>query len=85
MALEMLDRLAVPAGHGFLREATLAWWFVPTRYEPEFARVLEALWVTAVTPKTAGLALDFFRMVMPVRDFVPFRVHFLKLLETVQK
>ena len=85
MALELLDRLAVPAGHAFLREATLAWWFVPTRYEPEFARVLEALWVTAVTPKTAGLVLDFFRIVIPVRDFGQFRDHFLKILDSLEQ
>ena len=83
MTLEMLDRLAVPPGHAFLREATLAWWFVPSRYENEFGRVIEALWVSAVTPRTVSLVLDYFRLILPPRDFPPFLCHMTALLDSL--
>jgi hypothetical protein len=83
MELELLDGLDVPGGHVFLREATLAWWFVPSRYEGDFARVIRALWVTAVTPRMASLVLDYFRLVVPPRDFPPFLGHMTTLLDSL--
>ena len=83
MALELLDCLAIPAGHGFLREAMLAWWFVPSRYENEFARVIEALWVSDVTPARASLVLDYFRLILPPHDYPPFRGHMTALFNSL--
>jgi hypothetical protein len=76
--MEALDRLGVPAGHAFYGRAMRAWWFVPARHEPEFARALEALWLR---DGRGGPGLEFFRGVVPARDLGPFEHFFLGLLE----
>jgi hypothetical protein len=75
--METLDRLGVPAGHAFYGRAMRAWWFVPARHEPEFARALEALWLE--NDRAGGPGLDFFRTVVPARDLGTFEHYFLGL------
>jgi hypothetical protein len=83
MTLELLDRLGVPVGHAFFREAMMAWWFVPKRHEPEFDRVLERLWGRPVTPRLASQVFSYFRGVVPRRDYPSFHGHMLVLLESL--
>ena len=61
MSLEVLDRLGVPAKHPICREALMAWWFVPSKHEQEFFRVLEHVWTRIVTPRMASLIFAHFR------------------------
>jgi hypothetical protein len=80
MTLELLDRLGVPAGHAFLREAMMAWWFVPGRHEPEFDRILERLWCQ---PGLACRVFPRLREIVPRRDYPCFHGHMLALLESL--
>jgi hypothetical protein len=85
MSWDVLDRLDVPTGHAFLRESIMAWWFVPQKYEPQFFRLLEALWVRGVPQRLLSSGLTYFGRVIPAHDFAPFQVHFLALVQSVDE
>ena len=80
MPLNLMDRLGVPAFHPFCRLGVLAWWYVPTRFEPDYFHVLEHVWTRVVQPSTATLMLAYFQLIIPPQDFPPFCKHFRELL-----
>jgi hypothetical protein len=83
MSLETLDRLGVPVEHPFFRHAVMAWWYVPLRYEAQFLRILETVWVQVITPRLASLVFAYFRSVVPKSDYQHLRLHLLGLLESL--
>ena len=83
MSLEVLDRLGVPAKHPICREALMAWWFVPSKHEQEFFRVLEHVWTRIVTPRMASLIFAHFRTVVSKRDYPYFHEHMLAILQSL--
>ena len=86
MPLDFLEKLGVSVYHPFHREALMAWWFVPPRYEAEFFRVVEHIWNHPEhLPRLQSAMLAYFRTnVVLKRNYHEFHGNMRALLKSRQ-
>jgi hypothetical protein len=83
MPHEQLEEIGIPVHHPFTRAAVQAWWFIPSKHDQAYFKILNHIWCHPPGPDMLARITEYFHSILPGRDLPQFELHLEEMLASL--